>query len=748
MLGHTTDLFGMLLKHFRKHRHVTQQQLAEALGVHRNTIGRWEEGSYLPESRTLVLDLARCLQLNEQETRQLLDASLLAPLPIWSVPYPRNPFFTGREELLSTIHTNLGRGQNSAFTRSYALYGLGGIGKTQLALEYAYRYAVEYTMICWIQAETLEQIQSSLLRDAQQVDLPMDADTDQQRSVRALQQWLEKHDQWLLIWDNLEDLDLLARFLPAVRQGALLITTRRQVLGTISQGIELAPLEEAMQLLLRRTKMLHTGGPNEMTCFLATTMPAEYAAAAELIALLGRLPLALDQAGAYIEETGCGLGGYLHRYQQHRLQLLDLRGTSGGNHPQSVATTFWLASERIGQQQNAAADLLHICAFLSADAIPEELFERGSAYFGPTLSSLGADPLRFDQVITVLRNLSLLQRQPETRTLSIHRLVQVVLLEHMHEAEQAVWLERILAALNALFPEVVPDTWKQCERLLPHVLACVSVFPAHASNHALAEMMQKAADYLRAQAQYVQAEPLYQRALSIWQHMVTSPPPQVAASLNKLANLYYDQGKYEQAESLYIRALDIREYALGEEHPEVATSLNNLAILFTEQEKYEMAEPLFQQALSTWERAWGPDHPHVAASLTNLALLCYHQGKYEQAEQYSQRALSIQERVLGPEHPDVNHALNSLADIYMRQGKYEHAEPLYQRALQIWIQALGSEHPLLAQALHGLANLSVEQRNEKQAKVLYQQALSLREREFGNQHIETAHILHDLQRLA
>src|SRR5260370_28853519 len=145
--------FGTMLKAFRNCRGLTQQQLAEQLGVRRNTIGTWERGDFLPGSKGIVLELARHLHLDEQETRQLLEASLTALAPHWYVPLPRNPFFTGREEILAALHTQLGVDQTVALTQSSALHGLGGVGKTQIALEYAYRHALEYRAVFWIGAE-------------------------------------------------------------------------------------------------------------------------------------------------------------------------------------------------------------------------------------------------------------------------------------------------------------------------------------------------------------------------------------------------------------------------------------------------------------------------------------------------------------------------------------------------------------------------------------------------------------------
>lgn len=179
MTRHDFPSFGALLKTFRKRQHLTQLLLAEAIGVHRSTLVRWEQGDFLPESKAMVLELARHLHLDDQESRQLLEASLTALAPYWQVPFLRNPYFTGREDILEALHTHLGGGQAVALTQSSALHGLGGVGKTQIALEYAYRHALEYSAVFWIGAETEEQIVSSLLGVDSVLQLPERADQDQ-----------------------------------------------------------------------------------------------------------------------------------------------------------------------------------------------------------------------------------------------------------------------------------------------------------------------------------------------------------------------------------------------------------------------------------------------------------------------------------------------------------------------------------------------------------------------------------------
>ncbi len=744
--------FGTVLKAFRTRRCLTQQQLAQRLGVRRNTIGTWERGDFLPGSKGIVLELARHLHLDDQQTRQLLEASLTALSPYWHVPLPRNPYFTGREEILVALHTQLGVNQAVALTQSCALHGLGGVGKTQIALEYAYRHALEYSAVFWIGAETSETIISGLLRIADVLQLPGRDDKDQQRVIAAVHRWLTTHSQWLLIWDNVEDLALLDHFLPSIRQGAVLLTTRHQTLGTLARGIDLLPMEqqEGVLLLLRRAKVLEAEAGSQQMRQLAERMPAQYAAAAELVTAMGGLPLALDQAGAYLEETQCGLPAYLDHFRTRRAALLQQRGEGSRDHLASVSATFTLAITATAGRHPAVSDLLRVCALLQPDAIPEALFRQGGEHLGAQLQAACRDILEWDRMVAVACAYSLLSRQPEEQTLSIHQLVQAVLLDAMTEPEREQWTRLAIGALDAVFPEV-PDTeyadWKQRERLLPHALLCLQRTATAEESLALASLAYKTARYLHVRGRYAQAELLYQRALHIREHLLGPDHCDVATSLYHLAEVSREQGKYAQVEPLFQRALQIREQSLGPDHPDVATSLTGLALLYWVQGKYALGEALFQRASRVWEQTLGSDHPRVATSLYHLAEVSQEQGKYVQAEPLFQRALRVWEQALGPDHPHLAFSLNGLARLYWKQGKDAQAEPLFQRASRIWEQALGSDHPYVAYSLTGLARLYSKQGQDAQAEALFQRALQIREQSLGPDHPDMAYSLDGLAEL-
>ena len=226
--------FGELLRMYRKRAKVTQRQLAEKVGVHYNTVWAWEGGDHLPETKGMMLEVARHLRLNDHDTRCLLEASLTALSPYWHVPYPRNRFFSGREEVLNHLHSVLCQEQAVALTQSFALSGLGGIGKTQTALEYAYRSAHASSAVFWITAETPESLIASFSMIAEVLQISGQRESDQQRIVALVSRWLANHRDGLLSVDNVEDMDVVKPFIPSARHGSLLFPTRMQALGALA----------------------------------------------------------------------------------------------------------------------------------------------------------------------------------------------------------------------------------------------------------------------------------------------------------------------------------------------------------------------------------------------------------------------------------------------------------------------------------------------------------------------------------
>jgi tetratricopeptide (TPR) repeat protein len=750
------------LRAARKERGWTQQQVADRIGAPLSlNISRWENGTAFPSAYYLEklchlfgknvreLGLSQLESETQNETASANEPDQVRPQTdsrMWTVPYPRNLFFLGREEVLARLRRQLQADQTMDLSQPQAISGLGGIGKTQVVLEYAYRHAQDYKAVIWVRADSRDTLVAGFLEIAHAVNLPERDERDQTVMVAAVKGWLSHHTGWLLILDNADELTFLPEFLPTPVQGHLLLTTRAQALGRLANRIEVNALDQDAAALL----ILHRAGLLTLDASLAQADQEDQQVAEELSRQLGGLPLALDQAGAYLEETRCSLQHYLALYMSHRAQLLQYRGGFALDHPDSVATTWSLSFASIEQRNALAADLLRVCSLLHPDAIPEELFLQGAVHLGPALVAIETDPLAFNNALAAIQSFSLLRRSSREQTLSMHRVVQAVLADAMSKQERDQWTKRVIAALNALFPEVrhqVWGQWGQCGRLLPHVLTVAAATATQQHNLELASLLSKTADYLLQRAQYQQAEPLYQRALSMCEQMLGNEHPQIAFPLNGLADLYREQGQYEQAELLYQRALRLWEQTLGSQHPEIPSPLNNLAILYQERGHYEQAEQLLQRDLSFHEQTFGHQHPEIAPTLNNLAILYQEQGHFEQAEQLLQRALRLDEQTFGPEHPEIAFSLTNLADLYLKQGRYEQAESLYQRALHIREQMLGSEHPQVAFPLNGLATLYREQGQYEQAEKLYQRALTIRQQQRGARHPETAETLHEFARL-
>jgi len=682
-------IYGEAMLKLRTAIGLTQERLGNLLGISGRTVGGWEAGETYPKTEHLKKLIALAVQHgafppgnSAKEIRTLwkmarqkilIDEDWLSvllaeypdsrphgaetsveetrsPVPVsacpgaekhatpvlHNLPFLPNPFFTGRESELLLIAQLFEQSARIAITQPISISGLGGIGKTQLAFEYAHRcHPHIYRCVFWVNASDKASLEASYLTLAHLLKLPEEREREVDRIVQAVKIWLEGHPHWLLILDNADDLELARSYLPAKPRGHILLTTRSQIVGTLATVIQVETLspEDGLLFFLRRCGVLPVGTVVE------SIAPSIRHAAGEIVALLSGHPLALDQAGAYIEETsdpelcvrGTAFTEHRQLHQEQRRLLLKRRGDLASEHPESVALTLEISVKSACELHPKCADVLAFCSLLHPDAIPEELLHQG----------LGLDLFHFNEVIRALRSYSLIKRYPEKRVLSLHRLVQAVIRDQMDRQTESQWTACVVQALNDAFPEVTFEQWSKCEQLLPHVQLCATWIEGEIlSTPEVAHLLHKAGTYLRERGLYSDAEPLLMRALSMREHYLGTEHPDTAMSLNKLANLYWYQGKYEQAEPLFQRAISIWEQ-LGTEYSDMANILNNLANLYMDQGKYEQAELLYQRALVIKEQHLGTEHPSTARSLNNLAILYHRQGKDEQAELLYQRALTI-----------------------------------------------------------------------------------------------------------
>ncbi len=580
--------FGEVLKQFRERMQpkMSQDKLAQALGMNRRTIVAWELGNNNPSNRSFVLEIAKHLRLSNEETDTLLAAALF-PITLWYVPHHRNPFFTGREELLQHLRHTLVPDTTAALTPPQAISGLGGIGKTQTAVEFAYRYRQDYQAVFWLHADSREILFAQLAQLTQILKLPERNEQDQTRAIHAVRHWLKGHNKWLLILDNIEDLLLVEELLPSGHCGCALLTTRAHVTEPIAYANELRAMteQESVLFLLRRTKVLR----RDMS--LDAALEDDRVTAKKIWEFMDGLPLALDQAGAYILGTGCGLSRYLDLLQRRRTELLRQRGGYPSGHPESVTATLFLAFEKIAAKNRAAADLLRFCAFVHPEAIPEELLTEGGDAFSSALQAVANDPIKLDKAIEALRKYSLVHRDHRAKTLTVHTLVQAVLRDEMDEntpgklderAVRAVY-QALLSIINRPLPPpnmLLKAKWIERQRYLPHMRACASLIERWDMQFIEAtRLLHATADYIQFNLEKEEeAEPLYRKALAMWER-IPGAEDDVANCLNSLAIHYLTRGKYEEAEPMCQRALVIYERLQGPESPDVVNMLELYAML-------------------------------------------------------------------------------------------------------------------------------------------------------------------------
>jgi len=662
-----------------------------------------------------------------------------APFPgalpaIWNVPHLRNPSFTGRQELIENLHGALASGKPAAVAQ--AIYGLGGVGKTQVAVEYAYRYASEYERVWWIRAEEPARLAAEYAALAGPLELPQRGSQDQRIAIEAVRRWLEQHRRWLLIFDNAREPAQLSDVLPRGASGHVIITSRNPHWAGIARplAVQVWQRSESVQFLLSRTRQ------------------QDSAAADALAAALGDLPLALEQAAAYMEQTGRSSSEYLTLFQERQAELLSRPGAPA-RYEATVATTWEISFQEIEKAWPEAADLMNLCAFLAPDDIPRALLTEGSRYLRGRLAAAVGDPIVLDDTIRELRRFSLIEVSADA--LSIHRLVQAVARSRLPTEARERWARDAVSVLNGFFPhwkepamEDDPRIWSRSVRLLTHALTAAGHPEAmRVAPDSTARLLNEVGICLLKLWRLGEAKDAFERAMAVDEAAEPQRPAHLAVTLSHLGTALARLGRLAEARARLERALDINQTLYGWRHPNVAIVRNNLGSVLQDQGDLQGAEDQYRQALEIDEAILGKDHPNVAVRLINMGGLLVVLHRYDQARSCLERAVVINRKAYGQRDPKVGTALDVLGTILVQVNDLHGARKCHEEAIAILTDFYGEGHPAVATAHGNLAEALRRSGDSAGARAHYQQALSIFEERLGIDHRDTVAVRHRLASL-
>ena len=621
----------------------------------------------------------------------------------------------GRKELLVDLDAKL-TSDGDTGPRIVALCGLGGAGKTSVALEYAHRHLAEVGVAWQLPAEDATVLAAGFGELAAQLGaLDMLDVRDPVASVHGV--LAASPAQWLLVFDNAPDCASVAAFVPPAGRGRVLITSRNQIWPP-GQALEVPVLnpEVAAGFLVSRTG------------------DADGQAAPELARELGGLPLALEQAAAYVQATGENLADYLALFRQQRVGMLS-RGEPTG-YSETVATTWRLAFERLQQAEPGAVGLLRLLAFCAPEAIPLRLLHPSPGLgdelgpgIAPVLIPLLEDPLAAKDAIVALRRHSLIS-PPADGSVSVHRLVQAITIAQMPAELAAAWQQAAAAVIEAALPAdpESPDTWDAFAKLLPHAQAAL----ADDSGS-----MWKIVSYLGNSGNYPAARDLQHRLLQAQVRVSGPEHPDTLAARGELAYWTGQAGNAAGARDQVAALLPVRERVSGPEHPDTLADRANLARFTGDAGDAAGARDLYAALLPVRERVLGPEDPRTLRARHGLARWTGEAGDAAGARDQFTVLLPARERVSGPEHPDTLTARGDLVYWTGQAGDAAGARDQFAALLPVRERVLGPEHPDTLADRHELARWTGEAGDAAGARNQLAALLPARERVSGPEHPDT-----------
>jgi tetratricopeptide (TPR) repeat protein len=629
---------------------------------------------------------------------------------VWNLP-ARNPGFTGRDGLLVALRQALVSGEQAAVQ---AVQGMGGVGKTQLAAEYAYRFAGAYELVWWIDADQPALVGdqfAALGRELRCVE--PGADVEALRS--AVLGELRERGGWLLVFDNAQDSADITGWLPG-GGGHVLITSRERKWGEIAAPVEVDVLARPESVALLQSRVAGLGDAD----------------ADELAGLLGDLPLALAQAGGFMAETGMPVAQYRGLLHARAGQLL--AHGEPGSYRASLAAATQLIADRLTGDDPAAAELANLCAFLAPEPIPEDLFTGAASELGGELAARAADPLAWRQTLAHLTRQAL--ARVDQRGLVMHRLTQAILRDRLPPSQSVATRacsEAILAASSPGDPED-PVTWPGWARLMPHLLAADL---GATDNLGLRGLACAGNWYQQARGDVRSSHNLAERLYQQWRERLGGDDFSTLSIVHNLASALQDMGRYAEARELDEESLARSRRVLGEDAPDTLRSANMLAIDLSNLGEYQAARELDQDTLARFRRVLGEDHRDTLTSANNLAVDLRYLGEYQAARELDQDTLARSRRVLGEDYPDTLLSASSLADDLRYLGEYQAARELDQDTLARRRRVLGEDHPATLTSASCLADDLRYLGEYQAARELDQDTLTRSRRVLGENHPAT-----------
>jgi tetratricopeptide (TPR) repeat protein len=630
---------------------------------------------------------------------------------IWNVQ-PRLATFTGRQGQLDQIMAGLSKGA------PVAMLGLGGVGKTHLAVEYCYRHGHDYDLVWWLPAEEPGQLVRSLEELAEQAGVAVVGDAKE--SARAAVEQLRggeggRFARWLVVLDNADvpaDDSPLSSLLGAAKAsgGHILVTSRDPGWARMATPVEVdvLPREEAVDLLRCRAKGL---SPEQ---------------AGRLAEALGDLPLALEQAGAWLAESGMPAGTYEDLLRRRAREVLT-RGTAAGQVP--VAATWTVALDAVTDP--AAVMLVRLWAHVGPEPIPLDLLGAETAGLVPEpLATAARDPLKLGDTVAQVSRLGLVR--PTGGAVVMHRLVHAVLRDHTPAAERELLCSavvRLVAAATASGDPNRPDTWRRFARLYPHALAADLISNGDPDGRAT---VLRFADYLHARGDDANGDRLASRARKQWEKALGKDHPDTIVATGHLAYMLRARHDYPAARALSEDVRSRFQRVLGDDHPHTIKAGACLGAALRGLKDYSAARALFEDMLSRCRRVYGEDHQHTINAMANLAVTLRDQGNYPTAQDLLEDVLSWRRRVLGPDDPDTIKAAANLARTLRLQGDYRAAQELLEDVLPRRRRVLGPDHRHTIKAAIRLAETLQLQGDYPAARALFEDVLSRRRRILGD----------------